>query len=112
VSEEGAVEFATWSALSVLNELEFHAEWDATPTPDVLPLLTNCAALRGLTVLALRNVLLSEAAVAALLDSPHLVGLEVLSLPIEQATHLLSPALKSRLVARFGSGMFDDPIPF
>ena len=112
VSEEHAAEFVAWPALSVLIELELGAVWEAVPTPEIISFLANCAALRGLKSLILRDALVNEATATVLLDSPHLVGLEALHLSIESTTDALSLALKSRLVARFGSEVFADPIPF
>jgi uncharacterized protein (TIGR02996 family) len=111
-NEAGAAEFVTWPALSVLRKLEFNTTWESAIPPNVLPALADCAALRGLKALVLRHALFFEATVEALLDSPHLAGLDKLRLGIDQHTPVLSRTLKDRLITRFGQKVFDDSIPF
>jgi uncharacterized protein (TIGR02996 family) len=112
VSKEGAAEFVTWPALSLLNELDFSAVWEVQEPPDVIPALADCADLRGLKVLKLWYGAINDAAVMVLLDSPHLAGLGALRLDVDSGTPALSRAMKDRLVARFGKEAFDDSIPF
>jgi uncharacterized protein (TIGR02996 family) len=110
--EADVAEFVTWSALSMLAELEFAASWRVSPTADVLSLFAGCAELRGLKSLTVRYAIFSESTVTTLLDSPHLAGLTTLRLDLEPETHTLSQPLKGRLVARFGAEVFDPSIPF
>jgi uncharacterized protein (TIGR02996 family) len=104
-------EFVTWPALTVVRELACTGVWNA-PRVDVIRTLAGCAALRDLKTLHLHNVLTTDATVTALLTSPHLAGLEKLRIGYEGSLSALSDAVRSRLVARFGTDVYDDSIPF
>jgi hypothetical protein len=65
--------------------------------------LAGCRDLAGLVALEAGLLTATDAAVAALLDSPHLAGLESLRLSRHAEAGPLSPPVVARLVARFGS---------
>jgi uncharacterized protein (TIGR02996 family) len=114
-SEAGAAEFVTWPGLSILRELTFDVVW-AVPRPgDVIATLAGCVALSGLRTLAVAYARLTDEAVTAILDSPHLAGLETLTLQPEYNAGRISPELVGRLRARFGPDVLSDGfdgIPF
>ena len=106
-----ADELVTWPALTVLRELSCTGAWNA-PRIDAVQALAGCADLRNLKALRLYYVRTDDAAVTALLDSPHLAGLEVFQIGSEGDATALSGAVRDRLTARFGENVFDDAIPF
>jgi uncharacterized protein (TIGR02996 family) len=114
VWNESLAEFLAWPALPLLRELGFSAQY-ARPRPaHVLPLLTGCAALKGLVTLRVNGARITDAAVTALLDSPHLAGLKTCELRYGYDTGELSPAVRDRFRARFGPDAVigEDPVPF
>jgi hypothetical protein len=80
----------------------------------VLPRLAGCAGLKSLTTLRVNGARITDATVAALLDSPHLAALKVCELRYGYDPSELSPAARDRFRARFGPDAVieEDPIPF
>lgn len=111
LAEGDAAGLVTWPALTVLRELACTGEWNA-PRVDVISALAGCAALRNLKTLHLHNVLADDATVTALLTSPHFAGVEKLKIGYEGSLSALSDAVRERLLARFGTDVYDDSIPF
>jgi uncharacterized protein (TIGR02996 family) len=106
VDTVAAEDLAGWSGLWRLARLLLHG--DQTPTGRTigdrgLSALAGCKGLAGLVVLEARFVAATDTGVTALLDSPHLTGLETLFLAFGDRGSALSPQVVGRIVARFGS---------
>lgn len=111
MNDDDAAGLITWPALTVLRELSCAGMWNS-PRVDVIGALAGCENLRNLKALHLQNVLVDDDTAAALLNSPHLAGLEKLRIGYEGSLDALSNALKDRLIARFSADVYDESIPF
>jgi uncharacterized protein (TIGR02996 family) len=107
VDTAAAEELCGWSGLRRVARLLLYS---GIPTPGGrtindpgLHALARCGALAGLVALEVGFLAATDAAVTALLDSPHLAGLESLRLSCQAGVRPLSPQITARLTARFGS---------
>lgn len=111
MTADDVAEFVTWPGLTALRKLACGGTWSG-PQVDLISPLAHCAGLRGLKVLDVHNTRADDGALTAVLDSPHLAGLQGFHISQEGSGHSLSDAVRDRMYARFGEDVFDDRIPF
>jgi uncharacterized protein (TIGR02996 family) len=114
VWNDSLAEFLAWPALSLLRELGFSAQYTRPRPAHVIPLLAGCPALKGLVTLRVLGAGITDDAVTAILDSPHLAGLKTCELRRGYDPNELSQAVRDRFRQRFepDAVIEEAPIPF